>query len=262
MPMPSAEEFYRALMGTPAAAPQPKPEIYSPVSKSWPTPEDVAFAKANDATYGYDAAPRLQAGTIEQMPITAVPDWANSTSIKILGGKPLKGPKTDPGVVPPDVNDNLYAAWLAAQKSPTAALGYDLQHTVSSPTSKGSPSLTIGGLYDTASDKMWFDNRLDSPLAHESMHRGINMLNGTEKGHSAVKNFPSAEEYIVRALMQKNFGDIETKDLLKEGITSGTGTNQINKGKMLNNNYSEGLNAIEDAAAVLYHKRGRPMGPR
>jgi hypothetical protein len=148
--------------------------------------------------------------------------------------------------------DQLYAAWLASQRSPLAALGFDPRRMA---MSSAGPRLTAAGLYWPDADTMWMDSRYRSAPVHESMHRGFKLMKD-----AGMKTSP-AEERAVRAMMLRNYGPVEKEPELSDDAP---GNRQIAEAQkaMEDRGYREVLEAYDRDASELFQRRNRKMGPR
>lgn len=233
-----------ALMGK-GDKPQAEPV---PPAPTFPSTDDVAFARKNDAAYGDPNAGFFEPGkaSVRAISTNAIPFLDAST---VYREKFADSPKRAP--VGTDIADDMYQAHLASQRSPLAALGFDPRAMTFSP--KSDTELNVAGLYYPDKDLIWNSGKYKSTPVHESMHRGIGQL---EKAGMLPKEARShKEELLVRALMQKHFGsDVEIRpDAL-------LGNAQVERSRKYLNDPL--LKQIEDSAATLYHKKQRPMGPR
>lgn len=208
---------------------------------AYPSADDVALARKSDATYGDPSAGFLAGkGNIPQTPIETIP--------YLLNGGVGMGVGSSRAPVDKSTADDLYKGWLASKQSALAGLGFDPHNMTVSPFSKA--QLNVGGLYTPDTDTMWYDKqRYPNSVVHESMHRGFQQLRNADMLPSVVNG--NNEEYLVRALMQKHFGDLEAK--------SGSDAGQIATSTPLVHHPI--LDTIENAAADLYAKR-KPGGPR
>jgi hypothetical protein len=209
---------------------------------AYPSADDVAFARKNDATYGDPSAGFLTGkGNVPQMDIQTIP-------FLLRGGSGI-GAGASRAPVDKETSDNLYKGWLASKQSAVAGLGFDPHNMVVSPPS--TTQLNVGGLYTPGSDNMWFDQqRYPEAAVHESMHRGIQQLRDAGTLPPGIDH--SREELLVRALMQRNFGDLERNRKY-------SAKDQIDASKPLMSDPD--IFTIENAAADLYAKR-KPGGPR
>ena len=167
----------------------------------------------------------------------------------------------------PEERNNIMKNWIAAQKSPLSALGFDPHVTIMTP--KEESDLTLSGFYRPGTDTLWYYAAHPDAEVHEAMHRGIEKLrkaNALPPAASAVIDNTAryqdlGEEYLVRALKEKYFGDIE----MSPGADAGNA--QVEAAKFFMNE-SEGkdefkaaMEALENAAAKQIAK-GHPGGPR
>lgn len=213
-------------------------------AKPWPSDDDVAFARKYDATYGDPAAGFLgsKGGVLKQLPAELIPDLANNKKMldayaKLGGGK-----------VPVDIENEVYKGYLASKRNAVSALGFDPRHLVVSP--KSDVRLTSSGLTWANPDLMWSNLSHPATLAHEAMHRGFNKM---ENAGALAPQAGGTEEMIVRALMAKNFGDIEASP------GADFGNRQIVQGKR----YFDDPRLLEaERVAAEQYVRQRPMGPR
>lgn len=220
-----------------------------PPRTDYPSQADVDFARKNDATYGYPAAPHLLQGAN----VNIVPD----TREVVQADKENRVPRTVTKPLEGSLADTLYAAWLAAQRSPVAAVGFDPSRMSISPPNSG-PALTAAGQYvGGKDDNIWWDSRYGSTGVHESTHRGIEKLRDAKQtriGVAEAGNFYPEETY-VRGLMSKHFGDTEKG-------RGDIGDKQVEKGQALLKSHSPLFTKLEEAAAALYAQQGQKMGPR
>lgn len=219
----------------------PSKAIDLPRATGYPNEDDVNFARMQDATYGDPMAGQLQQGA---------------------RGSPLKTTQQMAGRLTPPAPEGmrqelsypqlqaLYAAWLAAQRSPLAALGFDPSRAVVA--DKG-PTMTIAGTYTPSSDRIYADLRVSPALTHENTHRGMQQLR--QSGVDAPSG--GDEERAVRALMLRNYGDVESQ-------YGSAGAKQVDTARafMKDRQFSEALDRYEQAAAEEYQRRNRKMGPR
>jgi hypothetical protein len=144
---------------------------------------------------------------------------------------------------------------VAAQSSPTAALGYDPHKLVTAPAAvTQGKTLNIGGAYTPSTDQLFTTGQYDSTLVHESIHRGIQKLKEANMLPESVKKVK--EEILTRALMHKYYGPVEKG-------RGETGDEQVDTAikSYSNPEYAKILQDLETAASQLYYKQ-RPRGPR
>jgi hypothetical protein len=131
--------------------------------------------------------------------------------------------------------DRLYAAQLAAQRSPMGYLGFDANKMAVTQFGDQGPTLNAGGAFLPSKDRIWADMRepgANAPV-HEAYHRAFNELRqaGLLTGEAETpKNF---EETAVRALMQRNHGDVERRPDLPP---DSAGNRQVDSGAALARN--------------------------
>jgi len=211
----------------------------------WTTPEELANAKQYDLAYGDRSAAFFQPGTRMRMPkdFMEMRSAFNNDAVGKLGLQ----------AIDPAMADRLYSAWLAAQSSPTAAVGYDPRQFVTAPPAvTQGRQLNMGGTYTPSTDQIMSTGQYDSTLVHESIHRGMQKLRESGLMPSNAKQY--SEELLTRALMQKYLGGVERGrgEAGDEQVAAGK---QILEGKV----GSSVLNEIENASAKLY-ARARPRG--
>ena len=171
------------------------------------------------------------------------------------------GPKAPEGTVShlntqEDANGAM-AEYLASERSAVAKLGWDPGLSITTePTPEKTPT---GGTYQPKYDTYWYRQDALAAGLHEPMHRGIERLR-----QAGLINVPkgSEEEAIVRALMQRAYGDIEAKDDLKPGriyLKSSPGYKQLEEGRRRANDPI--IDELEKAAAEEVARR-HPRGPR
>lgn len=199
----------------------------------YPAGEDVELSNKYDTTYGNPVAGFTKAGnaSIRSLPIQNVPSLFNDN--RVIGGK--TAPVTELQA------EQIHKAWIAAQRSPTAALGFDPHSFVTSDPTKR--QLTIAGAYRGKDDTLWFDPNHSDAAVHESIHRGLKKLRDNNLFPKAAADIP--EEYIVRGLMVKYLGDIEMK-------SGEAGKAQAEIGKMYLQSRPDIFSAVEKASQQLY----------
>jgi len=122
----------------------------------------------------------------------------------------------------------------------------------------------LGGIYDPKRDRIWASvgGEDQSSPTHEAIHRGIRKLR--DAGHKLEK---SDEEYMVRAMMQKFYGDVELEggEPLGESSDEEGGRRQMAVAKENyrdNPRFRNRLNELEKAAAEEVRKKRPYGGPR
>jgi hypothetical protein len=220
-----------------------------PPLQGYPNQDDVAFARANDASYGSLGAAFVQPPYGGQIPSARTHDQIAGAwdSMDDTGTLQLK-----PGAVSPAVSDNLMAGYLASNRSALAALGYDPRHMMIGDTPPD--KWPMSGSYYPYEDRILTTGTYPSTTAHESMHRGIQMLRDANMLPSGMSDL--SDESTVRAQMLRNYGDVEAG-------RGPLGDEQVRNGRYYNDNrdFAPIMDALETAAQKLYAKR-HPRGPR
>ena len=215
----------------------------------YPSQDDVAFARDNDASYGSVGAAYTQPPYGGQLPQMRTADQISRSwdSMDDTGNLPIKA-----APVAPKVSDNLMAGYLASNRSALAGLGFDPRHMA---IGNAEPhDWAMSGSYYPQSDQILTTGTYPSTTAHESMHRGMAMLRDAGMMPPAANDM--SEESIVRGQMLRNFGDTEMG-------RGSVGDDQIASGRYYNENrnFSPTMDAIETAAQKLYAQL-HPRGPR
>lgn len=214
----------------------------------WTTPDELMAAKKYDTSYGDPSAGFFRPGARMRMPRDFMEMRAafNNDMAGKLGLQPIDQA----------MSDRLYSAWLAAQNSPVAAIGFDPRTMITAPPSvAGDRQLTLGGAYTPSKDEILTTGQYDSTLAHESIHRGMQKLREAGLFPSSAKSY--SEEMLTRALMQKYFGGVE------KGRGEAGDKQVTDAASLLSNSYGlKALTDIESAAAQLYASRRPRGGPR
>jgi len=249
---PTLLSYLAQYLSSPAAA-QPAPEVNAASNDStingsrvdmskWPTDADVALSRGVDNAYGTPAAGFTEAGVSKtrEVPLPKIPAEARR-SFEGFENYPLK-------TTTPEQADRVYRQWLAAQRSPTASLGFNPHRTVSSPQ-EPDRQLTVAGIQDPKTDVMWYDRNHEDAAVHEAIHRGITLLK-----NSGFKLPYGNEEMLTRGLMLRHFGELEKR---KEGIAE-AGNSQVQQAQQLaqSDYFKRALDAIEAAAAQMYARKG------
>lgn len=193
-------------------------EISSGVSprKDFPSADEVAGSMA---AYGSHVEPMLTApARVRSLSLDAAADAYNRGTLgderpPVAGDVPgfdpkyVKGLKSTEGRVTPETQAALYQAYLAAQRSALAKLGFDPRHMITTPSGDYESSVT--GSYIPDNDTVWTQAEYaPSNPVHESMHRGMDIL---RKEYRGDKNLPSnaGEERTVRQMMLNQYGPVE-----------------------------------------------------
>ena len=215
----------------------------------YPGADSIALARSSDVTYGSPAAAYAQPPYGGKIPS---PNNRNQVLTHSTVWWMIPGDSPQAGGVSPNVSDNLMAGYLASRRSALAALGFDPHHMAIGDAPPNDWS--VSGSYYPKEDQILSTGVYPSTTAHESMHRGIEML---RQAGMLPKEFGNlSEESSVRAQMLRNFGGVE------RGRGS-VGDEQVDNGQYYNENrnFSPTMDALEAAAQQLYAKR-HPGGPR
>lgn len=238
------------------------PPIHAVDDKHYPNDTDAEIGRNVDQTYGDKVAPFLQPGSRAHKLGVDEAIAADSSA----GGIAVETAHN----VATSMEDraNILKNWQAAQKSPVAAFGFDPRVTIHTPDE--GRKLTLAGSYTPSNDTLWYHEGTQDAVVHEAMHRGIELLRKAdalpESFKDYVKTHRNGEEYVVRAMKVKYFGDIEKQP------DADVGNRQVEEAKwrMANPNYqgekswgnfNDMITDLEQAAssAIAKHK---PRGPR
>jgi len=215
----------------------------------YPGPGDIAGARASDASYGDLSAAFVQPPYGGKIASPRTIDQVMRTFDQ-MDDSGETGLKAAP--VSPTVSDNLMAGYLASRRSALAGLGFDPRRMA---IAEAPPRYwALNGSYYPHEDQILSTGVYPSTTAHESMHRGMNMLR--EAGMLPKEALDMSEESIIRGQMLRNFGNTEVG-------RGAVGDEQIEKGRFYNENrnFSPTMDEIERAAQQLYAQR-HPRGPR
>jgi len=228
-----------------------------PPSKEYPGPVELETSKAVEQYYGNPFAAYFTPGLAS----TRVAKSHADTEALFQSGMPVgKMGLGRAEMVDPERADRIHAGWLAAERSPVAAMGFDPSRTIES-RSKPGQAVAWSGAYQPAGDRMWYDAKTPFTMVHESMHRGIRKL---EKDGLLPPNVAAAvgqigstsnafyHEMLVRALMSRHFGDIEM------GLGK-AGDQQVRDARNIVPEHY--LDELENVAAQYLAKK-HPGGPR
>lgn len=189
--------------------------------------------------------------------------------------------------VDPNTRNQMHKNVIAAGKSAVSSLGMDLRKFATSDQSHTDVLNILGAYFPDARnmagdvlkkrDSGWWDQKEEAALVHEATHRGFFKLRSQdpEAWSALVKKFkqdqripPEAksEEHLVRALMMRNFGDIEQQGdrrILRklagdEYMKTYKGNSQIKEARQIPQDV---LDEFEAAAANLIARK-QPKGPR
>lgn len=182
----------------------------------WPTAEEARAAREYKKKYGNFNEQMIEGAVApnkddeRQQYRTGIPHTA---SAQILPAREALAYLNDgyggpsKGLLSPEAADRLYAAQIAAQRNPVAALGFDADRIIHTPDGR----FTAAGAYMPGSDMMWLGSDSPTTPVHESLHRGMEQMRrgapGSTKGDDGVE--PYREEMIVRRAMKNAYGDAE-----------------------------------------------------
>jgi len=236
--------FFSKLFGSdkPAEKPVEKPK------PAWPNQDELASARKNDMSYGDPSAEYFNYGKAKLPQFKSSDQMISAFRRDALGDIPRER-------VSPEVADQLFEGWVAAKKSPIAALGFDPDKLVTAGKSAtGDDKFTLGGTYSPKKDMMFTTGQNNSTYVHESIHRGIEIL---RKAGKLPEGFDKHDEEIfTRALMLKHFGDVEKG-------RGDAGDKQVQQGEALlkNPKMIKFIDELE-ATAAQHLANKRPGGPR
>ena len=186
----------------------------------WPTQEDVEAARAYKERWGnpneWDIkSPRVMYPDNENVRYNAPGSPLNLMSYegsKIMydtDGKKVPSKKGQSA----ELADRLYAAQMAAQADPVAYLGMDPNRFyITNPPEQ----TTVNGRYypPEDGDRIWWNGYRHTTPAHESMHRGLEIMRQSDPAALKQPAFggaqePYDEEKLVRRMMMSRYGDVE-----------------------------------------------------
>lgn len=226
----------------------------------WPTMDDVEISRQYDLSYGDPSARYIQPGLagLDTIPVEKVPRWFNEMMVQarkpLTSKEELKDPTPEFSQVDIDQGaaDYIHRAWLASRRSAVSQLGFDMGHTVLSPTNTEWTS-SLMGLYEPGKDRIWANSRYESSIIHESIHRGVQKL---MKEGVIPELEKGTNEYLTRLLMHRHFRSYEVEDL------GGPAAYKAFLGDTVGIPHNEKfLDRVEKAAADYIAKK-RPGGPR
>ena len=240
-----------------------------PPRQDFPSQDEVAYGREVGATYGSPVAPMLENpfAKIKSMSLDAAADAYNRG---VLGNErpPVAGdvPGLDPKIVSKmpstegratlETRDALYRAYLAAQRSALASMGFDPRRMITTPADEEGRRASVTGAYVPDNDRIWTQAEYAPPNpVHESMHRGLDILRknyGKDKPDVIPNDYD--EERIVREMMLRQYGPVEEK----------RNPDAVANAKFrLDNFYEERkrLDQLERLAAEFMAKK-HPGGPR
>lgn len=222
------------------------PQVVSaPKPTGFPGAEDLTIARKYDQAYGDPSAPFLNEGGA----VINKTDYDGAIAMSETGKAPNNRLSIDKGT-----SDTIGTAWVAAQRSPIMALGFDPRKmTVTDPV-KGDPGLTVAGYYLPEQDQLWIDGKHQTTFVHESIHRSMEILKKEGKMPKAPDGLWASEETLTRAFMYKHFGPAEKGK-------GDVGDAQVDEGADLLKRQAAYLDEVEKAAAKLIAQR-KSRGPK
>lgn len=230
-----------------------------PSEENLPYPDRAAGREAQDYNFGYGSGNEAHI----QTQVARVYDKA--TKMPARYAQLLDTPSSNVDLRDPknaelrEKLDGLSArAALAANRSAIASLGFD-PDKINYQTKM--PPLSVGGLYNPDSDKMWVNAFKEnaSPAVHETIHRGFEKLR--EKSPEAKKILDGMridEEYLVRYMMATKMGDPELR--IDHNVSMEQRAIAMEHFKKFPK-LSKDLDRLEEIAAEL-RKEQRPRGPK
>lgn len=181
----------------------------TPPTNKWPSREDVKAERDYGTPGPKPGQPAAMISTDEifQAAYARKPEEHSTTAIsdRAATKKPTPDTRLDDAEA-----DQLYAAKMAAQFSPLAALGYDEDKMVVTP--RRDKKLNYEGIYSARKDSLWA-NLASGPSTpvHESIHRGIELLKRSGSKEAAELGHYD-NEIVTRAIMLRTFGGLETEE--------------------------------------------------
>lgn len=157
--------------------------------------EALAEARKYETDYGTPAH-----GYISRNSVMQTPTLAEAKSF-INEDQPFNLART---ITSEDQAAQIAQGLKATRRSAVGTLGFDPSRIAMSPNSQRI-RVNMAGAYDPTMDQIWVDMQRDYAIPHESMHRGLEKL---RQAGLYPSNLPD-EEYLVRALMQRYFGNVE-----------------------------------------------------
>lgn len=221
----------------------------APFSQAYPSPQDVYYAQAYDQTYGTPMAGFTVPGAkVAQIPLSEAEGTSSSERLQLAKLQDLSG----------EDRDKFLQNYIAAQKHPVSAIGYDPRNITYTPN-ESNDDVNIEGFYKPSKDALWYYGKNQDSIVHESFHRGIQKLKDEGMLPESVAKSLMPNETMTRLLMLKNFGDIEVQPGADDG------NEEVEKAKWWLKNYPDETNklvsALEDAAQKYIAKK-TPRGPR
>lgn len=240
-----------------------RPPIQAVQTQAYPDDLDAYYARQFQQTYGDSVAVFDQPGAKAKKMST---DELVEKYRDITGRAFAHATAT---ATTPEERDNILKNWIAAQKSPLSALGFDPRVTIQTPPgSPGAEDLSLAGFYRPDTDTLWYNGDHQDAVVHEAMHRGIQKLRDAgeippeaQKQMDELDDHGYGEEYLVRALKLRHFGEIEKMP------GADAGNRQVNDAKWFMTDslgarqFNAAMDALEAAAAKHLAKQ-HPGGPR
>jgi hypothetical protein len=231
--------FWESMFGQPKPPPPP-PGAPEDMSLKAPQADrtDMPSAYEIQETYGTPLEAALRGGKMRAMSDLAVMQQGNM----LTGAK--KGIQATE-----DYQDILKRAAIISDRSALAKLGFSPERTSVTP---GGAGLNVAGLFQPETGEKWFDPEYPETIIHEGFHHGIDVLRKADMLPPRVAVY--TEEYLVRAMVQRHLGDIESKLRYAPG-RGGSAEQQIEAGKRVPKAILDEL----EVAAMKY--LGRRKGP-
>ena len=228
-----------------------------PPRTDFPGDDDLAMARRYDTTYGTDMGAYAQPGNgqrVRTMGLTA----ANEA----MRGDPNAGGRP---VMDQAQSDQLLRAWIAAQRSPVAALGFDPRKIALAP--EGTPQAGLAGFYHPRNDIMWSEATSPTTPVHESMHRGMEQLRTALGGIAAAPTerppgmleAPTAD-LVNRPIMKLPDGSIATVNTITRSFNEGPRENPKTAKHMLVPTVVSGVQYSDDEATDYAFRKGKHAG--
>lgn len=218
-----------------------------PFDQSYPSAQDAYYAQAYDQTYGTPMAGFTVPGAkVAQIPLSEAEGMSSS---EVLQNARLQD-------LSPENRDAFLRNYIAAQKHPVSAIGYDPHNITYTPSQKGA-NVNLEGFYKPSKDSLWYYGKNQDSAVHEAFHRGVQKLKEVGLLPESFSKYGIDEETVARMLMLKNFGNIE------ETGDGEVGDRQIKRAKN-KIDLPEARIILRDLekAAQDYIAKQNPKGPR
>lgn len=243
----------------------------------YPSSEDVRMSDKYDTTYGDESGRQLGIKSLTPtMSSRDIVSLFNDMEGSDDHNKVLQQVREEPD---PERRDYLMRSYIASQRSAIAASGFDPSRAIVSSDNPENLKYNIAGMHVPYSVTPEGSRNKDvdmtmalrakdidpSTLVHESTHRGIEQLirkkaqddatlvraeGGIPTLNEDLERAGSDEqEDIVRALMRKYYGDIESQGLHEQGLTE-SGSEYLAKNP-------EFLNRLETLAQQYAYEKNR-----